>query len=159
MNLAEAPIRAVIFDVDGTLLTTGGAGGVAWDKAFQEVFGKSIDIAAVTESGMTDHDVAFAALRSGIGLLHFDLLGRLLLFDLGRRRFLLDLLAPGRLLLVFRRRLLVVGFRFRLLDVVSRELRGGACGRFVLRRLGRGRGYSRCLDGRDRRLRDGFRGG
>ncbi len=59
-----APIRAVIFDVDGTLLTTGGAGAVAWDKAFQQVFGKSVDIAAVTESGMTDHDVAFAALRT-----------------------------------------------------------------------------------------------
>jgi beta-phosphoglucomutase-like phosphatase (HAD superfamily) len=50
----EAPIRAVIFDLDGTLLTTGGAGAVAWDKAFQEVFGKSVDIAKVTESGMTD---------------------------------------------------------------------------------------------------------
>ncbi|HMW45539.1 MAG TPA: HAD hydrolase-like protein [Solirubrobacterales bacterium] len=60
----EAPIRAVIFDLDGTLLTTGGAGAVAWDKAFQEVFGKSVDIAKVTESGMTDHDVAFAALRT-----------------------------------------------------------------------------------------------
>ncbi len=61
---ADAPIRAVIFDVDGTLLTTGGAGAVAWDKAFQEVLGKSVDIATVTESGMTDHDVAFAALRT-----------------------------------------------------------------------------------------------
>ena len=60
----EAPIRAVLFDLDGTLLTTGGAGAVAWDKAFQEVFGKSVDIAKVTESGMTDHDVAFAALRT-----------------------------------------------------------------------------------------------
>lgn len=61
---SEATIKSVIFDVDGTLLTTGGAGAVAWDKAFQEVFGKSVDIAAVTESGMTDHDVAFAALRT-----------------------------------------------------------------------------------------------
>jgi phosphoglycolate phosphatase-like HAD superfamily hydrolase len=60
----DPPIRAVIFDVDGTLLTTGGAGAVAWNKAFQEVFGKSVHIAKVTESGMTDHDVAFAALRT-----------------------------------------------------------------------------------------------
>ena len=63
---AETPIKAVIFDVDGTLLTTGGAGAVAWNKAFEEVFGKSVDIATVTESGMTDHDVAFAALRTVI---------------------------------------------------------------------------------------------
>lgn len=59
-----APIRAVIFDVDGTLLTTGGAGAVAWDRAFQQIFGRSVDIARVTESGMTDHQVAFAALRT-----------------------------------------------------------------------------------------------
>jgi len=63
---ADAPIKAVIFDVDGTLLTTGGAGAVAWDKAFQEIHGVSVDISKVTESGMTDHDVAFAALRTVI---------------------------------------------------------------------------------------------
>lgn len=61
---ANAPIRAVIFDVDGTLLTTGGAGGVAWSRAFEEVHGVAVDIAKVTESGMTDHDVALAALRN-----------------------------------------------------------------------------------------------
>ena len=60
----ETPVRAVIFDVDGTLLTTGGAGGVAWSAAFQEAFGQPVDIAKVTESGMTDHDVAFASLRT-----------------------------------------------------------------------------------------------
>lgn len=61
---ADSPVKAIIFDVDGTLLTTGGAGGVAWDKAFQEVHGVSIDIAKVTESGMTDHDVATKALST-----------------------------------------------------------------------------------------------
>jgi len=60
----DAAVKAVIFDIDGTLLTTGGAGGVAWDKAFQEVHGVSVDIAEVTESGMTDHDVACAALST-----------------------------------------------------------------------------------------------
>jgi len=60
----HAPIRAVIFDVDGTLLTTGGAGGVAWAKAFADVHGAPVDIAAVTESGMTDTDVAITALRT-----------------------------------------------------------------------------------------------
>ncbi|MBN8867264.1 MAG: HAD hydrolase-like protein [Solirubrobacterales bacterium] len=61
---AEAPIGAVIFDVDGTLLTTGGAGGVAWRQAFEEVHGVPVDIAKVTESGMTDFDVATTALRT-----------------------------------------------------------------------------------------------
>lgn len=61
---AESPIKAIIFDVDGTLLTTGGAGGVAWGKAFEEVHGVSVDIAKVTESGMTDHDVATKALST-----------------------------------------------------------------------------------------------
>lgn len=60
----DAPIRAVIFDVDGTLLTTGGAGGVAWAKAFADVHGTPVDIAAVTESGMTDTDVAITALKT-----------------------------------------------------------------------------------------------
>lgn len=60
----DAPVRAVIFDVDGTLLTTGGAGGVAWAKAFAEVHQQQVDIAAVTESGMTDFEVASTALRT-----------------------------------------------------------------------------------------------
>lgn len=61
---AERPVRAVIFDLDGTLLTTGGAGAVAWSRAFEEVHGKAVDIERVTESGMTDHEVAMIALAT-----------------------------------------------------------------------------------------------
>jgi len=57
-------IKAVLFDIDGTLLTTGGAGAAAWSKAFQEVHGVPVDIERVTESGMTDSEVAAASLRS-----------------------------------------------------------------------------------------------
>ena len=61
---ADAPIKAILFDVDGTLLTTGGAGAVAWSKAFDEVHGVPVDIEKVTESGMTDSDVATKALST-----------------------------------------------------------------------------------------------
>ena len=52
------------FDIDGTLLTTGGAGAVAWSKAFVDVHGTPLDIEKVTESGMTDSEVAAASLKS-----------------------------------------------------------------------------------------------
>lgn len=57
-------IEAVLFDIDGTLITTGGAGAVAWSRAFERLHGRPIDIRAVTESGMTDPEVGAAALRS-----------------------------------------------------------------------------------------------
>jgi phosphoglycolate phosphatase len=60
----HTPIRAVLFDIDGTLLTTGGAGAVAWSKAFEDVHGVPVDIETVTESGMTDSEVASASLSS-----------------------------------------------------------------------------------------------
>lgn len=63
----EPAIRAVLFDVDGTLLTTGGAGAAAWGRAFDDVWGRPVDIGAVTESGMTDAEVAVTALCSALG--------------------------------------------------------------------------------------------
>ncbi|HTU14732.1 MAG TPA: HAD family hydrolase [Solirubrobacterales bacterium] len=65
----DAEIKAVLFDIDGTLLTTGGAGAVAWSRAFVDVHGMPVDIETVTESGMTDSEVASASLRS---ILHRD---------------------------------------------------------------------------------------
>ncbi len=63
----DDPVKGILFDVDGTLLTTGGAGAVAWSKAFVEVHGVPVDIERVTESGMTDSDVAAASLKSILG--------------------------------------------------------------------------------------------
>ncbi|MBK8295664.1 MAG: HAD family hydrolase [Solirubrobacterales bacterium] len=63
----DAPIKAILFDVDGTLLTTGGAGAVAWSQAFVDVHDVPVDIEKVTESGMTDSGVAAASLRSILG--------------------------------------------------------------------------------------------
>ncbi|MGK2931958.1 MAG: HAD family hydrolase [Solirubrobacterales bacterium] len=63
-TLPDGPIKGILFDIDGTLLTTGGAGAVAWSKAFTDIHGVPVDIEKVTESGMTDSDVAAASLRS-----------------------------------------------------------------------------------------------
>lgn len=60
-------IEAVLFDIDGTLITTGGAGGEAWKRAFVELYGKPLDIREVTESGMTDPEVGRVALRNILG--------------------------------------------------------------------------------------------
>ena len=60
-------IEAVLFDIDGTLITTGGAGALAWRGAFEELYGKPLDIREVTESGMTDPEVGRVALRNILG--------------------------------------------------------------------------------------------
>ena len=49
--------RIILFDIDGTLVTTGGAGAVAWRRAFEELHGIPADIGAYTDAGMTDPDV------------------------------------------------------------------------------------------------------
>jgi phosphoglycolate phosphatase-like HAD superfamily hydrolase len=48
---------AVLFDVDGTLLITGGAGAASWQLAFDELYGVPADIRRFTDAGMTDPDV------------------------------------------------------------------------------------------------------
>jgi phosphoglycolate phosphatase len=48
---------AVLFDIDGTLLITGGAGAASWRLAFNELYGIPADIGQFTDTGMTDPDV------------------------------------------------------------------------------------------------------
>jgi phosphoglycolate phosphatase-like HAD superfamily hydrolase len=59
--------RAVLFDIDGTLLVTGGAGGVAWQRAFRELHGIDADVAERTDAGMTDPEIAAIIFREVIG--------------------------------------------------------------------------------------------
>jgi phosphoglycolate phosphatase len=54
--MADA-IRILLFDIDGTLVSTGGAGAVAWKRAFDELYGIPADIGEYTDAGMTDPDV------------------------------------------------------------------------------------------------------
>jgi phosphoglycolate phosphatase len=48
---------AILFDIDGTLITTGGAGAESWRLAFNELYGIPADIGQFTDVGMTDPDV------------------------------------------------------------------------------------------------------
>jgi phosphoglycolate phosphatase len=54
--MAAVP-RILLFDIDGTLVSTGGAGAVAWKRAFEELHGIPADIGEYTDAGMTDPDV------------------------------------------------------------------------------------------------------
>lgn len=58
---------AILFDIDSTLITTGGAGGAAWRVAFQDLFGVEVDITKYSESGQTDPDVARLSFRGALG--------------------------------------------------------------------------------------------
>ena len=64
--MADSP-RAVLFDIDGTLLVTGGAGGVAWQRAFEELYGVEADIAEHTDAGMTDPEIVKIVFKQVIG--------------------------------------------------------------------------------------------
>lgn len=53
--------RWVLFwDIDGTLLSTGGAGRLAWARAAAEVWGRDLDPASVRTAGLTDVEIAVA---------------------------------------------------------------------------------------------------
>jgi phosphoglycolate phosphatase len=60
-------VRAVLFDIDGTILVTGGAGGAAWQRAFEELHGVEANVADHTDAGMTDPEIAAIVFREVIG--------------------------------------------------------------------------------------------
>jgi phosphoglycolate phosphatase-like HAD superfamily hydrolase len=57
----------VLFDIDGTILVTGGAGAAAWQRAFREQQGIDADIAEHTDAGMTDPEITEIIFREVIG--------------------------------------------------------------------------------------------
>jgi len=59
--------HAVLFDIDGTILVTGGAGGAAWQRGFDELYGVDADVAEHTDAGMTDPEIAAIIFREVIG--------------------------------------------------------------------------------------------
>src|ERR671916_3508855 len=59
--------RILLFDIDGTLVSTGGAGAVAWRQAFEELHGIPADIGKFTDAGMTDPDVGAKTFEAVLG--------------------------------------------------------------------------------------------
>lgn len=59
--------KAILFDIDGTLLHTGGAGAVAWQRAFLELYEVEANIEEHTHAGMTDPEIAEIVFREVLG--------------------------------------------------------------------------------------------
>ena len=51
-------MRYLFWDIDGTLLTTGRAGIIAWERAAQEVFGRRVDFTKLHTAGLIDPEIA-----------------------------------------------------------------------------------------------------
>ncbi|MHB1786468.1 MAG: HAD family hydrolase [Acidimicrobiales bacterium] len=62
-------ILAVLFDIDGTLIISGGAGAESWRLAFDEIYGIPADIGEFTDTGMTDPEVGRETFKA---VLHRD---------------------------------------------------------------------------------------
>ncbi len=60
-------IKAVLFDIDGTLIDTGGAGARSWSWAFDRLHGVPADIAKSSSAGMSDPDVAMRTFEASMG--------------------------------------------------------------------------------------------
>src|SRR4051794_21360791 len=60
-------IQAILFDIDGTLIASGGAGAVSWREAFQDVYGIPADIGRFTDAGMTDPEVGRLTFKAVVG--------------------------------------------------------------------------------------------
>ena len=55
-----------LFDVDGTLIDSGGAGGRSWARAFADLHGVEVDITKFSEVGQTDPIVARRTFRGAM---------------------------------------------------------------------------------------------
>jgi phosphoglycolate phosphatase-like HAD superfamily hydrolase len=67
MTWAVGMPTVVLFDVDGTLIDSGGAGARSWAHAFDKLYGISADIGSHTEAGETDPVVARNTFEAAVG--------------------------------------------------------------------------------------------
>ena len=59
--------RAILFDIDGTLISSGGSSDRAWHRAFEELHGVDVQISKITGKGVPDPEVGLQAFRAVIG--------------------------------------------------------------------------------------------
>ena len=64
---AQPKTQAVLFDIDGTLVSTGGASDRAWKRAFKELHDVDVNVPAVTGKGVPDPEVGRVAFRNALG--------------------------------------------------------------------------------------------
>jgi phosphoglycolate phosphatase-like HAD superfamily hydrolase len=57
----------VLFDIDGTLIDTGGASDRAWHRAFEELHGVDVNVPDYTGKGVPDPAVGLASFRGALG--------------------------------------------------------------------------------------------
>jgi beta-phosphoglucomutase-like phosphatase (HAD superfamily) len=60
-------VAAILFDIDGTLISTGGASDRAWRRAFAELYGIDVGVGDYTGKGVTDPVVGLTSFRGAIG--------------------------------------------------------------------------------------------
>ena len=64
-NAATGPVRLVLFDIDGTLVSTGGAGMKSFGKAFEAAFGVADATEKIKFAGRTDYSLFREMCRHG----------------------------------------------------------------------------------------------
>ena len=64
-NAATGPVRLVLFDIDGTLVSTGGAGMKAFGEAFEAAFGVTNVTEQIKFAGRTDYSLYREMCRHG----------------------------------------------------------------------------------------------
>jgi len=62
-----AGVAAILFDIDGTLISTGGASDRAWHRAFLELHGVEVNVPDYTGKGVPDPEVGLQCFRGAIG--------------------------------------------------------------------------------------------
>ncbi|MGH2984734.1 MAG: HAD family hydrolase [Solirubrobacterales bacterium] len=60
-------VQAILFDIDGTLISTGGASDRAWKRAFKELHDVDVDVPAVTGKGVPDPEVGRVSFKAALG--------------------------------------------------------------------------------------------
>jgi beta-phosphoglucomutase-like phosphatase (HAD superfamily) len=60
-------LEVVLFDIDGTLISTGGASDRAWRRAFSELHGVAVEVSDYTGKGVTDPMVGLISFRGALG--------------------------------------------------------------------------------------------